>query len=328
MILSRSLIALALSATLACEAPPQKHEMAAPAPVAKPAVRTPAAPAIPTAPVAAAQAEPAAADATPPDDSRAGRLAQIEKELNAARDAFYKAYRAASEDERLKLEQPDEAESVARAFALMEDDPQDEAGFDAAVFIVRHAPWNESETNPQLLRALEVLEQYHLKNAEMATLPSMLSRRPGPRPARLIERLSSESPHAAVRGAALYAIAERMGDDLEAAERLRATEDPEQLANQKKWLGEERFERLSKLDLSREAGARKGMLERIAREFADVGEGKDTIGARASRDLFELEHLNVGMVAPEIEGTDFDNVAFKLSDYRGKVVLLDFWGHW
>ena len=36
----------------------------------------------------------------------------------------------------------------------------------------------------------------------------------------------------------------------------------------------------------------------------------------------------VGKPAPEIEGEDADGVRFKLSDYRGKVVLLDFWGHW
>jgi hypothetical protein len=29
--------------------------------------------------------------------------------------------------------------------------------------------------------------------------------------------------------------------------------------------------------------------------------------------------------APEIQGTDANGFAFKLSDYRGKVVLLDFW---
>ena len=31
---------------------------------------------------------------------------------------------------------------------------------------------------------------------------------------------------------------------------------------------------------------------------------------------------------PEIAGEDLAGVAFKLSDYRGKVVLLDFWGYW
>lgn len=36
----------------------------------------------------------------------------------------------------------------------------------------------------------------------------------------------------------------------------------------------------------------------------------------------------VGKPAPDIEGEDVDGVPFKLSDYRGKVVLIDFWGHW
>ena len=40
------------------------------------------------------------------------------------------------------------------------------------------------------------------------------------------------------------------------------------------------------------------------------------------------EHLAIGQEAPDIEGQDVDGVAFKLSDYRGKVVVLDFWGHW
>jgi hypothetical protein len=37
---------------------------------------------------------------------------------------------------------------------------------------------------------------------------------------------------------------------------------------------------------------------------------------------------NVGQLAREIEAEDIDGVKFKLSDYRGKVVVLDFWGHW
>jgi len=36
----------------------------------------------------------------------------------------------------------------------------------------------------------------------------------------------------------------------------------------------------------------------------------------------------VGDVAKEIEGEDIDGQRFKLSDYRGKVVVLDFWGNW
>ena len=36
----------------------------------------------------------------------------------------------------------------------------------------------------------------------------------------------------------------------------------------------------------------------------------------------------VSETAPEIEGEDISGKSFKLSDYRGKVVMLDFWGNW
>ena len=38
--------------------------------------------------------------------------------------------------------------------------------------------------------------------------------------------------------------------------------------------------------------------------------------------------LTIGKAAPEISGKDLDDAAFRLSDYRGKVVLIDFWGIW
>ncbi len=36
----------------------------------------------------------------------------------------------------------------------------------------------------------------------------------------------------------------------------------------------------------------------------------------------------IGQIAPEISGEDIDGETCKLSDYRGKVVVLDFWGNW
>jgi len=44
--------------------------------------------------------------------------------------------------------------------------------------------------------------------------------------------------------------------------------------------------------------------------------------------VHKAEDLVVGKAAPEIQGEDIDGEQFRLSDYRGKVVLLDFWGHW
>jgi hypothetical protein len=48
----------------------------------------------------------------------------------------------------------------------------------------------------------------------------------------------------------------------------------------------------------------------------------------AKGELFEMHNLAIGKVAPEIKGEDVDGKNFKLSDYRGKVVVLDFWGDW
>jgi len=60
------------------------------------------------------------------------------------------------------------------------------------------------------------------------------------------------------------------------------------------------------------------------------GRGK-SFGERADEYLAGLKNVAkflAGKPAPEIEGEDFDGQAFKLSDYRGKVVLLDYWAHW
>jgi hypothetical protein len=48
----------------------------------------------------------------------------------------------------------------------------------------------------------------------------------------------------------------------------------------------------------------------------------------AERELKAFLTLRVGKEAPEIKAPDLDGKEFKLSDYRGKVVLLDFWGDW
>ena len=65
-------------------------------------------------------------------------------------------------------------------------------------------------------------------------------------------------------------------------------------------------------------GEYKDELDSKGRRFGDVAEGK----------LRQLNDLVVGKLAPEIDGKDLDGAPFKLSDYRGKIVVLDFWGNW
>jgi len=70
--------------------------------------------------------------------------------------------------------------------------------------------------------------------------------------------------------------------------------------------------------------------EQYAKDIAKVSEVAPgtLIALRAEGPTFERTRLQVGMKAPDIAARDLDSVAFKLSDYLGKVVVIDFWGDW
>ncbi len=63
-------------------------------------------------------------------------------------------------------------------------------------------------------------------------------------------------------------------------------------------------------------------------KYSDVKSSRGTLGEEAKAELFEMRYLGIGKTSPEIEGENIDGKRFKLSDYRGKVVVLNFWGHW
>ena len=62
--------------------------------------------------------------------------------------------------------------------------------------------------------------------------------------------------------------------------------------------------------------------------YKDVVARGFKLSDQAAAMLFEIENLQNGKPAPEIEGKDGTGTSFKLSDYRGKVVVLIFWGSW
>lgn len=84
----------------------------------------------------------------------------------------------------------------------------------------------------------------------------------------------------------------------------------------------------------------KATIETADRESAEYTAAKKTLqdAARLAenkqltneiRGAIDLrEKFGMGSVAPDIAGVDLDGVEFKLSDYEGKVVFLDFWGDW
>ena len=66
----------------------------------------------------------------------------------------------------------------------------------------------------------------------------------------------------------------------------------------------------------------------IQQKYASVKTFQGQLGPLANIQEFKLAHLSVGGVAPEITGKDVFGKPLKLSDFRGKIVLLDFWGDW
>ena len=96
-------------------------------------------------------------------------------------------------------------------------------------------------------------------------------------------------------------------------------------------IGPERVERLRSLkqdELKREAET---LYLRTIKEFADLQPmGKDfpPLGEQAEGALYRVRNLEIGCIVPELEAEDVDGKPLKLSDFRGKVVVISFWATW
>ena len=78
-----------------------------------------------------------------------------------------------------------------------------------------------------------------------------------------------------------------------------------------------------------------GLLEKVVQQYPDViyhcadpRHPEHLVAAEAKELLYRINNLSVGRPAMEISGVGLDDAEFKLADYRGKVVLLDFWVDW
>ena len=132
-----------------------------------------------------------------------------------------------------------------------------------------------------------------------------------------------KNPHRDVQALSCLALAQYLGDKLQM---LNLSDERAELETcfdivfGKKYLPEWRRRDRAKLEKRIEA-----LFERAANQYGDVKFRGGTIGETAKSELYAIRNLGVGKVAPDIVGKDQDGTPFKLSDYRGKVVLLYFW---
>jgi hypothetical protein len=147
--------------------------------------------------------------------------------------------------------------------------------------------------------AERLIEKYPDHKA-IEQLCMFLSREGSPGAAATLKKVLEKSTKPAVQAAAALALGrslssqvDQLGDDLPKADKVAAE-------------AEQYFVRV---------------VDELAKDNAAVK-------SQAERELKALRTLRVGKEAPEIKAGDLDEKEFKLTDYRGKVVLLDFWGNW
>ncbi|GDY02991.1 hypothetical protein LBMAG49_23200 [Planctomycetota bacterium] len=143
-----------------------------------------------------------------------------------------------------------------------------------------------------------------------------------------VSKVKDQSPHHAVKGNACYTLAKMYLQRAELAQKLQAGDDAQLKTRLQKMHGDAWLDAMSSCDITAMHKKGEDLLEAVESNYGDVKTRTGTLADAAKHDLFEIRNLTIGKHAPEIVGQDLDGKTFQLSDYRGKVVFLDFWGFW
>jgi translation initiation factor 2B subunit (eIF-2B alpha/beta/delta family) len=164
-----------------------------------------------------------------------------------------------------------------------------------------HDPKEQEKLIQEADKIFEEALAKHGDSQQLLTLAQQLGNSSSPAASKMLRMILEKSKSKDARGNACFALAESLRQQSEQANAKKSEQ------------------------LSKEAEA---LYERVIKEFADAKRFNTALGAAAKGALNEIRLLGIGKVAPEIAGQDIDGKPFKLSDYRGKVVMLDFWGNW
>jgi hypothetical protein len=244
-----------------------------------------------------------------PADSRADRLKALQKEYTEANQKLSKDFQEAKDAE-AKAEVRKAGMALAPKYAekylaLAEEDPKDDVGFDAANMAI-----TMGRGGPVTAKATKLMMTHHVANPKVTRLLPSLARTTTPEAREFLKAVLEKNPDKSAKGQACLALAQAIAAGIENADDKKADE------------------------LEAQAMA---YYERIVKEFGDVNiapagaKVERLLGTMAKNEMAGVKNLKLlkpGKPAPEIEGEDVDGAKFKLSDYRGKVVMLDFWGHW
>jgi peroxiredoxin len=285
-------------------------------------------------PVTARQPDRQAGDGkTSPDDQVEAIVREYEEARVASRRRFAEALKnrekARAETEKSSKLHKDIA---GRFLELAEHHPRTNAAEQALTWVVGNdRPFDRS---PEADRAREILARDHVRSDRIkavlaATSPTVTWGSPTTED--LLRRVLERNPYLEIRGLACYRLAEIL---VERAGRVRIWQllgSPPRSEDRRIRGGPEQFALMSKSDPGRLEDEAALLLERVIAEFPWVLENQADdnrlgrqLGESAKTEVDRLRRLSIGKPAPEIDGVDLDGKRMKLSDYRGKVVVLYF----
>lgn len=266
--------------------------------------------------------EPVAAEASAEQGSADGYQAILD-EYDKAMEAYREAYKNAEEEDRRRVSRelrPNPEDYVPRFLALAAEHPGSDIAEKALVWVTKNS--RDSSAKEKAARALV---RDHLTSEGLADVCSLFEGEYGKGTDTLLKILD-QNPHQSVKGTACLSLARNFVHGFEVAQDLMA--DPDAEGDKVRRYGETQIERVLAAGADELLAGAEEYYSMAMVEYADVDARRGKIGATAERELFAFLNLRIGLVAPDIEAEDIDGVVFKLSDYRGKVVVLDFWGNW
>jgi hypothetical protein len=220
---------------------------------------------------------------------------------------------------------------AAKFLALAEKYPNDPIALDAlmqAVWQVNGTPWSVELVGQDTARAraFELIQRDHLRSEKLGPLCQRVSYGYCKEYETFLRAVLVKNPHKNVEATACLSLGQFLNNRLQ---RLDLCKEQPQLAKEFAGLyGKEYLAALRRQDRDKVVKEIRAVFKQAAEKYGDVKlPGGDTVAERAKGALFEILNLSIGQQAPDIIGEDQDGKRFKLSDYRGKVVLLDFWSY-
>ena len=206
-------------------------------------------------------------------------------------------------------------------FRFAKAHPKNPAAVDALAWVVKNL-----QDQPEAARAIALLQSDHLKSPRLADACRPVSKSLTPAAGRLLQAALRSSPHAKVRAQACFHLVTHLDEQLRIADQIKRQPAIRKRAEQ--YYGKQVIDYLASLDEGKVIQQKERLYEKMLKSFANVPAAEATMGELAKKNLFAMRHLAVGKRAPDIEGEDIDGQTFKLSDYRGKIVMVSFWGDW